>query len=132
MEGSPRTKESKQSVDVFGGAKNIVHWPGERAGIWGSTDHQLGKPYPDAAPSLFPLLASPASYQDKGAAVSTTTMASTAGSVAFNAIKRQVNHFAENSKILIKVLDEVAQVYPVIQSVSLIASALSVMTHSSC
>ena len=59
-------------------------------------------------------------------------MANTAGSVAFDTIKRQVNHFAENSKTLIKVLDEVAKVYPVIQSVSLIASSLSVMTHSSC
>ena len=131
MEGSPRPEETKRSVDVSVVRKTSFIGR-ERAGIWGSTDRQLGKTYPDAAPSLFPLLASPASYQDKGAAVSTTTMASTAGSVAFNAIKRQVNHFAENSKILIKVLDEVAQVYPVIQSVSLIASALSVMTHSSC
>jgi len=41
-----------------------------------------------------------------------------AASEAFNAIKEQVSHFAENSKILMDALNEIGKVHPFIQSMS--------------
>jgi hypothetical protein len=51
-----------------------------------------------------------------GQAVSTIQSAN--ASVAFDMIKEQVNHFAQNSKILVGVLDEVGKAHPFVQSVS--------------
>lgn len=53
-------------------------------------------------------------------------------SETFHTIKSQVNHFAENTKALVEVLDMVGKVHPFIQSVSCLASTLSVTTHLSC
>ena len=58
-------------------------------------------------------------------------MRSTVGSVAFDMVKSHVNNFAENTKALVKVLDEVAKVHPFIQSVSPLVSTLCMITNSS-
>lgn len=73
---------------------------------------------------------------DKVAAVSNSEavaiMQSTAASEAFDMIKIRVNHFVENTKILVGVLDEVGRVCPWIQCALRLASTLSVISHSSC
>jgi hypothetical protein len=47
-----------------------------------------------------------------------STLQSATTSVAFDMIKEQVNNFAQNSKILVGVLDEVGKAHPFIQSMS--------------
>jgi hypothetical protein len=46
------------------------------------------------------------------------TVQSITAPIDFDMIKDQVNHFAQNSKILLGVLDEVGKVHPFIQSMS--------------
>lgn len=58
-------------------------------------------------------------------------MQSIVASEAFNTVKSQVGHFAENCERLVKVLDEVGKVHPFVQSVSCLASTLSVIIDSS-
>ena len=58
-----------------------------------------------------------------------STLRSVAASGAYDAIKTQVSHFVENSKALVKVLDEVGKVHPFIQSVSYSVWTLSVISH---
>ena len=72
---------------------------------------------------------------DKIAAVSNsqtvTTIQRIAASDAFDTIKSQINHFFENTDILVKVLDEVGKVHPFIQSVLCLNPTLAVIIHSS-
>lgn len=53
-----------------------------------------------------------------------STMRTVAASAAFDMVKNQVSQFAENSKILVKALNEVGKVHPFIQSVSSFWSSL--------
>ena len=58
---------------------------------------------------------------EKVATVSKSQAVSTmqdVASQAFDTLKGQVSHFAETSKILVQVLDEVAKVHPFIQGTS--------------
>ena len=58
-----------------------------------------------------------------------STLRSVATSGAYETIKTQLSHFVENSKALVKVLDEVGKVHPFIQSMSYLASTLFVISH---
>ena len=47
-----------------------------------------------------------------------SAMQNVAASAAFNAVKEQVSHFTENSKVLVGVLDEIGKAHPFILSLS--------------
>ena len=76
----------------------------------------------------------PSCLGEKALAVSESQAVSTirgvAASAAFDMVKDQVSHFAENSKILGKVLNEVSKVHPFIQSVSCFVLTPSVYNNS--
>ena len=60
----------------------------------------------------------------------TSTTRRVAASAAFDRVKNQVSHFAENSRVLVTILSEVGKVHPFIQSVSCFSLTSSVITHS--
>ena len=69
---------------------------------------------------------------EKVVAVSNSQTVSTIQNVAsqaFDTLKGQVSHFAETSKVLVTVLDEVGKVHPFIQGVSYLALISSLIPH---
>lgn len=55
-----------------------------------------------------------------------------AASAAFNVVKEQVTHFAENSKVLVGVLDEIGKAHPFILSISFSPLCLLLFSADLC
>jgi hypothetical protein len=53
-----------------------------------------------------------------------------AGSTAFGLVKERVSHFAENSELLVRALDEIGNVHPFIKRMSLLPSSSSLLTSA--